>query len=438
MIKRYTLNKMGNIWTEENKYRTWLNVEIAVCQAMAEMGRIPRTAFEVIRKRAGFSVDRIETIEAETKHDVIAFLTSVAEFVGPDSRYIHLGLTSSDVLDTSMACLLKEAGEIILDDCDRLMAAIRVRAFEHKETVMIGRSHGIHAEPITFGLKLAVWYEEMKRNRFRFKQAVENISFGKISGAVGTFANISPEVEDMVCRILGLKPEPVSTQIVQRDRYAEYFTALAIMASSVEKISVEIRHLQRTEVREAEEFFSSGQKGSSSMPHKRNPIGSENLCGLARIVRSNAVASFENIALWHERDISHSSVERIIAPDSTILMDYMLNRLTGIITKLIVYPERMKENLEQMKGLVFSQQILLALAEAGITREEAYELVQFQAMKVWNEKKDFQTLIMNDSRIMELLGKERIKEIFDVNYHLKYISAIFHRVFGELKTDEII
>ena len=430
MIKRYTRKLMGDIWTDDNKYRTWLKVEIAACQAMAEMGRIPRSALDTIRERADFSVDRIEVIEAETRHDVIAFLTSVAEFVGPDSRYIHLGLTSSDVLDTSMACLLKQAGNIIIEDCDRLLAALKTRAFEHQNTVMIGRSHGIHAEPITFGLKLAVWYDEMKRNRRRMVQAVETIGVGKISGAVGTFANTSPEIEARVCQLLGLKPAPASTQIIQRDRYAEYFMALAIMASSIEKFAVEIRHLQRTEVLEAEEYFSTGQKGSSAMPHKRNPIGSENLCGLARVVRSNSMASLENVPLWHERDISHSSVERVIAPDSTILMDYMLNRMTGLITRLVVYPERMMENLDLMKGLVFSQQILLALAEAGASREEAYRLVQFQAMKVWKEKCDFQGLILNDVAIVGWLGKEKIKEIFDLNYHLKYISTIFERVFG--------
>jgi len=430
MIKRYTRKVMGDIWTDENKYTTWLKVEIAACKAMAELGIIPGEAFEVIQSRAGFSVERIESIEAETRHDVIAFLTSVADHVGPDSRYIHKGLTSSDVLDTSMACLLKQAGEIILEDCKRLLAALKTRAFEHKHTVMIGRSHGIHAEPITFGLKLAVWYDEVQRNRRRMEQAVETISVGKISGAVGTFANIPPEIEARVCHLLGLKPAPASTQIIQRDRYAEYFTTLAIMASSIEKMAIEIRHLQRTEVLEVEEFFSSGQKGSSAMPHKRNPIGSENLCGLARVIRANAMASLENIPLWHERDISHSSVERVIAPDSTILMDYMLNRMAGLIENLLVYPERMKENLNMMEGLIFSQQILLALAEAGVSREDAYRLVQSQSMKVWEEKQDFQSLILNDSKISDTLGKEKIKEIFDVNYHLKYISAIFDRVFG--------
>jgi len=424
---------MADIWTDQNKYATWLKVEILACYAMAEIGKIPREAAENIRNKASFSVERIEEIEAETKHDVIAFLTNVAEHVGPDARYIHLGLTSSDILDTAMACLLRQAAKIILDDCDRLMEVIRKKAFEHKDTVMIGRSHGIHAEPITFGLKLAVWYDEMRRNRSRFERAMETVSYGKISGAVGTFANISPEVEAFVCRELELKPAPASTQIVQRDRYAEYFTTLAIMASSLEKMALEIRHLQRTEVLEAEEYFSKGQKGSSAMPHKRNPVGSENLCGLARIIRANALASLENIPLWHERDISHSSVERIIAPDSTILMDYMLNRITGIIEKLVVYPENMKENMNKLKGLIFSQQILLSLAEAGVSREDAYKAVQTQAMRVWEEKKDFKELILADKLIYDRLGREKIEEIFDVGYHLKYISSIFDRVFQTVK-----
>jgi len=429
MIKRYTRKAMGDIWTDENRYMTWLKVELLACEAMAEMGKVPKEALQNI-KRASFSVKRIEEIEAETKHDVIAFLTAVAERVGPDARYIHMGLTSSDVLDTSMAFLMKQAGSLILKDCERLLGIIRKRAFEHKDTVMVGRSHGIHAEPITFGLKLAVWYDEMRRNQGRFERAVETISFGKLSGAVGTFANTPPEVEAYVCRKLNLKPAPASTQIIQRDRYGEYFTALAIMGSSIEKMAIEIRHLQRTEVLEAEEFFSKGQKGSSAMPHKRNPIGSENLSGLARIIRSNAMAALENIPLWHERDISHSSVERIIAPDSTILMDYMLNRISGIIKNLVVYPKTMEKNLGLLKGLVFSQQVLLALAAAGISREDAYETVQTHAMRVWKEKQDFKTLIINDEKILEHVSRKKIEEIFDVNYHLKYISAIFDRVFG--------
>jgi len=429
MIKRYTRKVMGDIWTEENKYKAWLQVEILACEALAKIGKIPKKSLKNIQKKAGFSVKRIEEIELETKHDVIAFLTSVAEYVGPDSRYIHMGLTSSDVLDTSMAYLLRQAGTIILKDCSVLLNVIKKKALKHKNTVMIGRSHGIHAEPITFGLKLAVWYDEMRRNRDRFKRAVETVSFGKLSGAVGTFANIPPVVEAYVCKKLKLKPAPASTQIVQRDRYAEYFTTLAIMASSIEKMALEIRHLQRTEVLEAEEFFSKGQKGSSAMPHKRNPIGSKNLCGLVRIIRSNAIASLENIPLWHERDISHSSVERIIAPDSTILMDYMLNRITGIIKNLVVYPKRMEENLNTLKGLIFSQQILIALAESGMSREDAYKIVQEQAMQVWAKKHDFKDLIMNNKKICDQLGQKKIKEIFDVNYHLKYISAIFKRVF---------
>ncbi len=429
MIKRYTRKAMGDIWTDENRYMTWLKVELLACEAMAEMGKVPKEALQNI-KRASFSIKRIEEIEAETKHDVIAFLTAVAERVGPDARYIHMGLTSSDVLDTSMAFLMKQAGSLILKDCERLLGIIRKRAFEHKDTVMVGRSHGIHAEPITFGLKLAVWYDEMRRNQGRFERAVETISFGKLSGAVGTFANTPPEVEAYVCQKLNLKPAPASTQIIQRDRYGEYFTALAIMGSSIEKMAIEIRHLQRTEVLEAEEFFSKGQKGSSAMPHKRNPIGSENLSGLARIIRSNAMAALENIPLWHERDISHSSVERIIAPDSTILMDYMLNRISGIIKNLVVYPKTMEKNLGLLKGLVFSQQVLLALAAAGISREDAYETVQTHAMRVWKEKQDFKTLIINDEKILEHVSRKKIEEIFDVNYHLKYISAIFDRVFG--------
>jgi adenylosuccinate lyase len=431
MIKRYTRKVMGDIWTDENKYKTWLKVEILACEAMAEAGRIPKSAVDTIKSRADFRTDRINEIEETTKHDIIAFLTNVAEYVGPDSRYIHLGLTSSDILDTSMACLLKEAGGVILSDCDKLLDAIKEKAFKYKDTVMIGRSHGIHAEPITFGLKMAVWYDEMKRNKKRFESAIETISYGKISGAVGTFANISPDIEEYVCRGLGLKPAPASTQIIQRDRYAEYFTTLAIMASSVEKMALEIRHLQRTEVLEAEEYFSKGQKGSSSMPHKRNPVGSENMCGLARVVRSNAIAALENVPLWHERDISHSSVERIIAPDCTILIDYMLTRFSGIIKNLVVYPEKMAENLNKLKGLIFSQQILLALAESGVTREDAYQMVQSQAMKVWDENKDFKALIINDKKICDLLGKTKIEEIFDVTYHLKYISAIFDRVFNK-------
>jgi len=431
MIKRYTRKEMGDLWTDESKYRTWLKVEIAVCEALADLNKIPEKAVENIRSKANFSIERIEEIEADTKHDVIAFLTNVAEHVGNDSRFIHMGLTSSDVLDTSMTYLLRKAGKIILNECEELLSAIREKAFANKDTVMVGRSHGIHAEPITFGLKLAVWYDEMQRNKKRLVNAIETVSVGKISGAVGTFANISPKVEAYVCKKLNLKPAPASTQIIQRDRYAEFFTTLSIMASSIEKMALEIRHLQKTEVLEVEEFFSQGQKGSSAMPHKRNPVGSENLCGLARVIRSNSMAALENIALWHERDISHSSVERIIAPDSTILMDYMLNRMTGIIKNLIVYPKTMKKNLDKLKGLIFSQQILLSLAESGMTRENAYAHVQAKAMKVWKENIDFKQLILNDEILVKTLGNEKIEEIFDLDYHLKYINDIFERVFNK-------
>ncbi|MDP2643461.1 MAG: adenylosuccinate lyase [Desulfobacterales bacterium] len=431
MIQRYTRKEMGDIWTDENKYRVWLQIEILACEALAKEGKIPGDALSTIRQKSNFSVKRIEEIEAETKHDVIAFLTSVAEHVGPDARFIHMGLTSSDILDTAAACLFRQAGRIILKDCDRLLRAIKEKAFQHKDTAMIGRSHGIHAEPITFGLKLAVWYDEMCRNKARFLRALETISFGKLSGAVGTFANISPEVEAYVCEHLGLQPAPASTQIIQRDRYAEYFTALAIMASSIEKMAVEIRHLQRTEVLEAEEYFSAGQKGSSAMPHKRNPIGSENLSGLARVVRANAMASLENMILWHERDISHSSVERIIGPDSTILINYMLNRMAGLVENLIIYPDKMKNNMHLLKGLIFSQQILLALAESGVTREDAYHMVQVQAMRAWKENRDFKELILADPGITSHLGQQKIEELFDLGYHMKYINRIFERVFGK-------
>jgi adenylosuccinate lyase len=430
MIKRYSRKAMSDIWTDQYKYEAWLKVEIYACEALANIGRIPKKAVTHIKRNAAFSVERIEEIEAETKHDVIAFLTNVAEHVGPDSRYIHMGLTSSDVLDTSFAHQLQKAGQLILKDIDKLMTVLKKKAFKYKDTVMIGRSHGIHAEPITFGLKLALWHDEMRRNRERLEHAIDTIGFGKISGAVGTFANTPPLVESYVCKKMGLKPAPVSTQVVQRDRHAEFFSVLAIIAATIEKIALEIRHLQRTEVLEAEEYFSKGQKGSSAMPHKRNPIASENLCGLARIIRSNALAAFENVALWHERDISHSSVERVIGPDSTILVDYMLQRITNMLQKLLVYPKNMQANLDKLKGLIFSQQVLVALAEAGITREEAYRLVQNQAMRVWQGKGDFKDLLLADADICEHLGQEKIKEIFDVSYHLKYISAIFSRVFG--------
>lgn len=430
MIKRYTREVMGLIWTEENKFRTWLDVEILACEALAKLGEIPKRAAQNIRKKASFSVERIEAIEAETKHDVIAFLTNVAEAVGADARYIHLGLTSSDILDTAMAVRLRQASKLILKGSDRLRAALKKKAMAHKDTVMVGRSHGIHAEPITFGLKLALWYDEMGRNKRRMQQAMETVSVGKVSGAVGTFANISPRVEAHVCRKLGLKPAPVSTQVIQRDRYAEYFSTLAIIASTIEKMAVEIRHLQRTEVLEAEEYFSKGQKGSSAMPHKRNPISSENLSGLARLVRSNASAALNNVALWHERDISHSSVERVIIPDSTILIDYMLNRMTWIIRRLVVYPKRMLENMEITRGLIFSQQILLQLAKQGVSREEAYKMVQMRAMEAWKTKKDFKDLVAHDPDIGKHLKGGELEEVFDVKSQLRHVDTIFARVFA--------
>ncbi len=429
MIERYSRKEMSELWEPGNKFKKWLDVEIAACEAWARLGEIPKKALSNIKSRADFDIKRIDEIEKTVKHDVISFLTSVAEFVGPDSRYIHRGLTSSDILDTSLALLLRDAADFIVVDIKGLMEVIKARAFEHKDTVMIGRSHGIHAEPITFGLKMALWYEEMRRNLARMERAREIISYGKLSGAVGTFANVPPSVEEYVCKKLGLKPAPVSTQIIQRDRHAEYFTTLAIIATSIEKFAVEIRHLQRTEVLEAEEPFTAGQKGSSAMPHKRNPVLSENLTGLARVVRGYANAALENIPLWHERDISHSSVERVIVPDATILVDFMLVRATGLIRDLVVYPENMQENLNKLKGLIFSQAVLIALTEKGVTREDAYQIVQRNAMKVWREKKDFKGLLLKDKEVIARLSKKEIEACFDISRHLKNVDYIFKRVF---------
>ncbi len=429
MIPRYTRPEMGRIWTDENRYAKWLEVEIRACEAMAEEGLIPLESFKTIKEKANFSVERILEIEEETRHDVVAFLANVAEYVGPDSRFIHMGLTSSDVLDTSFALLLKEALTLIIEDVKGLMSVLRERAFEHKHTVMIGRSHGIHAEPITFGLKLALWHAEMERNLGRLENALEEISTGKLSGAVGTFANIPPSIEARVCESLGLRPAPISTQIVQRDRHAAYFSALAILGGTMEKMAVEIRHLQRTEVLEAQEPFAKGQKGSSAMPHKKNPIGCENISGLARLLRTNALAAMENMALWHERDISHSSVERVIAPDSTILADYMLQRLTGILRGLVVYPENMKRNLDLLKGLIFSQQVLISLSSSGMNRLQAYELVQRNALKVWDTGQDFKSLLLSDNEVRAHLSERDIEELFSTEYHLRYVEDIFARVF---------
>jgi adenylosuccinate lyase len=433
MIPRYTRPVMANIWSQQNKYQKWLEVEILACEALSRLGLIPPRDLEQIKKKARFSVERIEELERITKHDVIAFLTNVAEHVGPASRHIHLGLTSSDVLDTSMSVLLKEAAGVLIEDMKALQSVLKNQALAHRKTVMIGSSHGIHAEPITFGLKMALWYDEAGRNLRRLIQARETIAVGKISGAVGTFAHISPRVEAYVCRSLGLKPAPASNQIIQRDRYAEYFCTLAVIAGSIEKMSVEIRHLQRTEVLEAEEYFSKGQKGSSAMPHKRNPIASENLTGLSRLVRSYALAALENQALWHERDISHSSVERVIGPDATILLDYMLNRLTNIITNLIIYPYNMKINLMITKGLIFSEGILLALTRKGITREEAYPVVQENAMKVWAGEKSFEELLKQDPRIKQWLTPKELTRLFNLGHMLKNVDVIFRRVFKKYK-----
>ena len=429
MIERYTRPEMAAIWTVEKRYQTWLKVEILATEAWAELGEVPREAIEVIKKKASFDPKKIDEIEKVVKHDVIAFLTSVNESIGPESRFLHKGMTSSDLIDTSFAVLLKEASEVIISDIKRCMEVLKRRALEYKMTPEMGRSHGIHAEPVTFGLKVALMYEEMKRNLARMERAKDVISCGAISGAVGTFANIPPFVEEYVCKHLGLTPEPVSTQVVQRDRHAEFFTTLALIASSIENFSVELRHLQRTEVLEAEEYFSPGQIGSSAMPHKRSPISAENLTGLARLVRSNSFAAMENVALWHERDISHSSVERIIGPDSTIMMNYMLNRFTDLMDKLIVYPENMMKNLNQLHGLIHSQRVLLALTTAGASREEAYSLVQRNAMKVWAEGKDFKELLLSDQDVTRYLDKKEIENSFDLNYHLKNVDYIFNRVF---------
>jgi adenylosuccinate lyase len=421
---------MGRLWELENKYRKWLDVEIAACEAWAELGEIPRDAVITIRKRAKFDAESIDEIEKVVKHDVIAFLTSVAQSLGPESRFIHKGLTSSDILDTALALLIREAADLIIQDIIELMDVLKKQAYKYKDTLMIGRSHGIHAEPMTFGLKFALWHEDMSRNLVRIRKARETISFGKLSGAVGTFSNIPPAVEEKVCKKLGLKPEPVATQIVQRDRHAEYLISLALIGASVEKIALEIRHLQRTEVLEAEEPFMAGQKGSSAMPHKRNPVGCENLSGLARLVRTNALAALENIALWHERDISHSSVERVIIPDSSILTDYMLNRIKGILDKLHVYPKRMKENMGRSYGLFNSQRLMLALIDKGLNRDEAYDIVQRNAMKSWKAAAQFRKLISRDAAVKRHLTAQEIEGIFDLNYYLKNVDYIFRRVFG--------
>lgn len=431
MIRRYTRDIMDRIWSEQNRYDKWLDVELAACEAWASLGRIPSQSLDNIKHNAKFSIERIEEIEAVTRHDVIAFVSCVGEYVGDDARFIHLGLTSSDVLDTAYALQLKQSSLVILDDMKELMASIKDRAFEFKNTPMIGRSHGIHAEPITFGLKLALWYSEMQRNMKRMLEAMDVISYGKISGAVGTYANVSPDVEAYVCKKLGLKPSPISTQILQRDRHAQFFTTLAIIGSSVEKIATEIRHLQRTEVLEAMEPFGKGQKGSSAMPHKKNPILSENITGMARLLRSYCMASLEDVALWHERDISHSSVERVIGPDATIIMDFALARLKGVIEGLQVFPENMQKNIDLTKGLWHSQSIMLGLVEKGVSRETAYLWVQRNALQVWENRGEFKDLIKNDADIVSTLGDNAIDGLFDMDHHLMHVDTIFERVFNE-------
>jgi len=431
MIPRYTLPEMGAIWSEENKFHKWLAVELAVCEVLAERGRIPQSALERIRARARVDVARIREIESTTRHDVIAFLSALAEAVGPDARYIHYGLTSSDVVDTALALLLRDSADLLLRRLERLADVLRRRAFEFKDVPMVGRTHGVHAEPITFGLKLALWYADTMRNRERLLQARERICVGKISGAVGTFAHLDPEVEEAVCRRLGLQPEPISSQIIPRDRHAEFLAVLALIASGLEKIALEIRHLHRTEVREAEEFFAEGQKGSSAMPHKRNPITAEQICGLARVVRANLQAALENIALWHERDISHSSVERLILPESCILTDYLLDRTTELLERLLVFPERMRANLEATRGVIFSGELLLALTERGLSREQAYEIVQRHALRAWDEGADFRELVRADPEIRARLAPEDLDAIFRLDRALRHVETIFRRVFGQ-------
>jgi adenylosuccinate lyase len=422
---------MGQVWEEENRFRTWLKVEIAATETLADAGIVPRKAAKAIRELADFRLDRIREVEAEVRHDVIAFTTAVAEFVGPESRWFHYGLTSNDVVDTAQALLIKQASEIIAADLRQLAEVLKRRAFEFKDTPMIGRTHGIHAEPITFGFKLANWYSEVQRNIERFDRAAEDMRVGKFSGAVGTFAHLSPELEEKMCARLGLKVAAISSQVIQRDRHANYLATLAVIACTLDKIATEIRHLQRTEVREAEEYFSEKQKGSSAMPHKRNPVTAEQISGLARVVRSNAQAGFENVALWHERDISHSSAERVILPDSTTLTDYLLAKTTNLLDTMLVYPERMKVNLESTGGLVFSGQLLLDLVEQGVLREDAYRIVQAHAMRAWKEGLNFRELVIGDPAISGRVSAKAIQNAFNLKRQLRNIDAIFARVFGK-------
>jgi len=428
MIERYTLPEMGGIWTDEHRLTLWLKIEIAACEGWAKLGKIPNEAVEVIREKASFSWERVQALEEVTQHDVLAFLTNVAENVGDEAKHIHLGLTSSDVLDTALSLQLVEASDILLTKMVGLEAVLRRRALEHRDMIMMGRTHGIHAEPITFGLKIAVWYDEIRRQKRRLTFAREEIRVGKISGAVGTFANVDPQVEAHVCQVLDLEPAPISTQILQRDRHAFFMTTLAGIASSLDKMATELRNLQRTDVHEVEEAFGIGQKGSSAMPHKKNPITPERICGMARVVRANAQVALENVALWHERDISHSSAERMILPDSTIALDYMLHKMTQLMDRLQVFPEQMKENIDKGFGLIFSQRVMLTLVDKGVSREKAYALVQRNAMEAWNTKEQFQSLLNRDPHIREYFDENEISALFDYAYHTKHVADIFQRL----------
>jgi len=430
MIERYTLPEMGALWSEQNKFRKWLDVEVAVCEVHAEMGTVPAEAVEEIRRRADFTVERIREIEKTTDHDVIAFTTALAENIGEAARFVHYGLTSSDVVDTANALLLRDSCDLLLARLDALAQVLRRRAFEFKDTPQVGRTHGVHAEPTSFGLAFALWYDETGRNRERLERARAAVATGKISGAVGAFAHLDPEVEERVCRRLGLRAAPVSTQVIQRDVYAEYLTTLAIVGASLEKFALQVRHWQRTEVREAEEFFKKGQKGSSAMPHKRNPILSERICGMARLLRGYAVAGLESVALWHERDISHSSAERVVLPDASICLDYMLAKTASLLDTLVVHPDRMLRNLDATRGLVYSGQLLLALARAGVSREQAYEWVQRNAMRAWDEGGDFRELVLADGEITARLTRARVEEVFAPETYLRNVDAVFGRVFG--------
>jgi len=428
MIDRYTRPEMGAVWTEENKYQSWLEVELLACEAWSELGVIPKEDVEKLRKHASFSMERILEIEAETRHDVVAFTRAVSETLGEEKKWVHYGLTSTDVVDTALSYRLKQANDILRKDLEWFIDILKEKAKEHKYTVMMGRTHGVHAEPTTFGLKVALMYEEMKRNLERFDRAARDVEYGKISGAVGTYANVDPFVEQYVCKKLGLKPAPISTQVLQRDRHAYYMATLSLIATSIEKFATEIRGLQKSEVREVEEYFAKGQKGSSAMPHKRNPIGSENVTGLARLIRGHMMTAYENVSLWHERDISHSSAERIILPDATIVLDYILNRFGNIMKNLTVYPEQMKRNMDKTYGLIYSQRILLTLIEKGLSREEAYDLVQPLTMEAWEKQVPFRELLEKNERIQQLLSEAELDDCFDYRYHLKQVDYIFDRL----------